>query len=241
MRKFLVFMVLMISMLLTSCEVKYGKNICAEVEGYPASPMIAVIGDSILAFSHKNCYTVAGLLSQFVAENIPNYAHDGARLKNEGTTKRALRSLDIYGQFDKALTKNPALQIVVLNGGGLDIIIDSICTPWPNNKDIIDETIENLRLLFVKMRAAGIVYITYIGYYHPIGIFNSLKESTDYAMDKVAIMCAAENVYFIDMRTDFDNHKKYYWIDGLHPSAKGTKAIADKVTYAKDLRNMKKK
>jgi hypothetical protein len=211
-----------------SCQIKEGKNICEEVKVLPDSPGITILGDSIMVFSHANCYTIPGLISLHMKQNIKYYAKDASFLLGSNITEK---NHDVYSQYEKARKHLPGLHTILMDGGAIDIFVRCVgADDYPKCTNAIDGMLLNLEKLFMRMRQDGIVNICYLGYYHMKGYFGIFKEGQDEGITKLQVLCQKYDVIFYDPRSLFDAHSDYYFVDGVHPSAKGTEALVNLIT-----------
>lgn len=195
---------------------------------------VVFLGDSIFALSGK------------IQENLHNYA--GGTFRNYTTSGAELFGgvihPSIVEQYDIAMSDNPDSDIVVMNGGGNDILIPAILfdpydclTQWwewgrlsNSCKSFIDdiyvEGVDQLNL----MAADGVTDVIYLGYYYTKnGLLwvDDLEEAVDYGDLRLAQACAnsVANCTFVDPRSTI--HNSDVLIDGVHPTAVGSKKIAD--------------
>jgi hypothetical protein len=206
-------------------------------KGTIAPSEVVMIGDSYLALSGD----VKKLLTQYAleagalgeGESYRNYYVSGTQLGGTATTV-------IPTQYDKAVAEDPNIKLLIMTGGGNDVLIGNrscLQTSPPENTsclDTIDASLAAAQTLFEKAAADGVTDIIYFFYPHlPEGGVLSgpaVNTTTDYAYPLVQDGCEsfeALRCHFIDTRPAFEGHADYIGRDGVHPTLAGSTAIAD--------------
>ena len=195
---------------------------------------VVFLGDSIFALSGKiqeNLHARAG-------GTFRNYTTSGAQLVG------GILAPSLPQQYDMAADDPVHSPIVVMDGGGNDILIPAIAldpydckTQWyewgrlsRSCRNFIDDLyVEGVDLLNT-MQADGVTDIIYLGYYYTKnGLFalDSLEEAVDYGDGVLASACANAVVSctFVDPRSTIRDSDII--VDGIHPSTSGSNKLAD--------------
>ena len=195
---------------------------------------VVFFGDSIFALSgeiQKNLHAYHG-------KTFRNYTTSGAELVG------GLIQPSIEQQFAMAEADNPSSTVIVMDGGGNDILIPAVAldpydclTQWyefgqlsARCKSFIDEIYVDGVDLLNDAQAAGYTSIVYLGYYYVkngILLVDDLEEAVDYGDATLARACrnSAVSCTFIDPRAAIRDSD--ITADGVHPTAGGSKKLAD--------------
>jgi lysophospholipase L1-like esterase len=189
-----------------------------EIGTTPASEVI-VIGDSYLAIT-----------------SVVDHIQVSARLNGSLGPQESYRRYDAGGT-QMGNGQDPAIDTVIMNGGGNDVLIGSangcLSNPPPAQACVaaIDVVLEAAEQLLADMAGAGVQHVVYHFYPHlPPGL-GATTETVDYAAPLVQAVCEAAPVecHFVDLRPAFEGHPEYITFDGVHPSEEGSVVIADLV------------
>jgi lysophospholipase L1-like esterase len=158
-------------------------------------------------------------------------------------------------QLDDALAADPDVKLVIMDGGGNDVLVNNRrCLEFSSMEELaadpgcnaaIDNAIAAGQKMFDKGVAAGIRAVIYFFYPHLPGLANGgIGGGTnpnlilDYAYPKVRAFCESQTAarcYFVDMRPAFDKDGDglpdpgMINIDGIHPTAESSKILAAEV------------
>ena len=156
-----------------------------------------------------------------------------------GTNMVGGMSPNIPAQFQEAVTANPDIKYVIMDGGGDDILISNnacITTqPPPASQSCvttINDAVDAAKTLFGQMKTAGVKSVIYYFYPHlPTSGKQYVNTTLDYAYPLVQAACdgaAATSIpcYFVDTRPAFEGHPEYIGPDGIHPTTAGSDVIA---------------
>ncbi len=196
---------------------------------------VVFIGDSIFALSGE----VQASLYARNGGTFRNYTTSGAELEG-GSLAPSVRE-----QFDRSVSDDPTSPIVVMDGGGNDILIPAVTlldpydckTQWyefgrlsRRCRDFIDDIYVDAVDLLNDMAVSGVNEVIYLGYYYPKGGLlgaDDLDEAVDYGDGVLAQACAfsAVDCVFIDPRSTIK--KSDIIIDGVHPATSGSNKLAD--------------
>ena len=195
---------------------------------------VVFFGDSIFALSgeiQSRLYSLAG-------GTFRNYTTSGAELVG------GLIQPSIEQQIAIANADNPSSTVVVMDGGGNDILIPAVAldpyncmTQWyefgrlsSTCKSFIDEIYVDGVDLLNGLHADGVTDVVYLGYYYTkngILLVDDLEEAIVYGDGKLAQACANSVVgcTFIDPRSSIRDSD--ITADGVHPNATGSRKLAD--------------
>ncbi|MCP3062647.1 hypothetical protein LXT21_28065 [Myxococcus sp. K38C18041901] len=196
---------------------------------------VVFLGDSIFALSGE----IQTALHAKAGGTFRNYTTSGAEIEGGVITP------SIRGQFDLAESANPNSHIVVMDGGGNDILIPTIALADPYNcktqwyefgrlsqscKDYIDDIYVEVADLLNDMSTSGVTDVVYLGYYRTkFGLLNAsdLDQAVDYGDLILGNACAnaAVDCDFVDPRSAITNAD--IKADGVHPTTSGSNKIAN--------------
>jgi hypothetical protein len=195
---------------------------------------VVFIGDSIFALSGE----IQANLHARHGGTFRNYTTSGAELIG------GLIQPSIEQQFELAITDSSASHIVVMDGGGNDILIPAISlfdpydckTQWyefgrlsRSCKDFIDDIYVDGVDLLDEMSSAGIDDVIFLGYYYPkFGLLGAddLDEAVDYGDLRLGQACqnSITPCTFVDPRSTIRNSD--ITADGVHPNTSGSDKLA---------------
>lgn len=208
---------------------------------------VVMIGDSYFALSEttsppageitehlQGLATAAGALA--AGDTYRHYYASGANL---ATNYSGSTIPPIPTQFASAVSANPDIKYVIMDGGGNDILLENTScilaaatTPISDTcKSAVQNALTAATTLFQSMKTAGVEKIVYFFYPHlPTTRFPSVNVMIDYAYPLVQAACQSSPVpcEFIDTRPAFNgNDASYIGPDDIHPTTAGSDAIAD--------------
>ncbi|XXF74894.1 hypothetical protein P2318_17625 [Myxococcaceae bacterium GXIMD 01537] len=195
---------------------------------------VVFLGDSIFALSGE----IQTAIHAKAGGTFRNYTTSGAEITGGVVTP------SIRGQFDLAETDNPNSRIVVMDGGGNDILIPTIAladpydckTQWyefgrlsKSCQEYIDDIYVDVADLLNDMSASGVTDVVYLGYYRTkSGLLGAgdLTEAVDYGDQILGSACtnAVVDCDFVDPRSAITNAD--IKSDGVHPTTSGSNKIA---------------
>jgi hypothetical protein len=174
----------------------------------------------------------------------PTYAIGGTAMGSGGIGL-------IPAQFDTALTQDKDIILVVMDGGGNDVLVPALGRPDcknmanaatdPGCQQIVTDALTAAETLMNKMLAAGVRDVIYFFYPHvpaPTPIGGSYPNvMLDYALPKVKAFCdgvAAKTqgkgyCWFVDTVPLFAGHPEYFAAGDIHENSAGSKVIAKAV------------
>lgn len=196
---------------------------------------VITLGDSIFDLSgklQKNLEAVAG-------ETFRDYTQSGGELEG------GFLAPSVYEQYQQAKLDDAAIDIVVMNGGGNDILIPVIAldpydckTQWwefgrlsKKCKNFLNDIYIDAVNLLNDMYADGVDNVIYLGYYYTknglLGNLSTLEEAVDYGDLIIAAACENSVVQcdYVDPRSVIKNGDIIF--DGVHPAASGSEKLAN--------------
>jgi hypothetical protein len=201
--------------------------------GAATASEVVMIGDSYPALSGEiakhleSLATAEGALAS--GSTYRTYYVSGTNLSG-GTAP------SIPAQFTEAVSANPDIKYVIMDGGGNDILLDNtacITTQPPpasaNCVTVINNAVAAATTLFQTMKTAGVEKVIYYFYPHlPTTGKPYVNTTLDYAYPLVEAACASAAIpcYFVDTRPSFEGHTSYIGPDGIHPTTAGSDVIA---------------
>jgi lysophospholipase L1-like esterase len=193
---------------------------------------VVIIGDSY----------VTGASSPALQPALAALVPDAASYRNYAVAGTSMGNGQIPSQFDTAAQQNPDINLVIMTGGGNDVLVlNRQCLSAGSSTNaqcqgVIQTAIDAATTMFQKMHTVGVSDVIYFFYPHlPTtsllgGAYANeildysyplTKASCDDALAQVGVAC-----HFIDLRPVFEGHTDYIGLDGVHPTAAGQAAIA---------------
>jgi hypothetical protein len=148
----------------------------------------------------------------------------------------------IPAQFTEAITADPDIEYVIMDGGGNDVLLgNSSCIttqPPPASascvKTVADAVAAATKLL-ADMKTAGVKKVVYYFYPHlPTLGKPYVNDTLDYAFPLVKAVCDEAPIpcTFVDSRPVFEGHPEYIGPDGIHPTTAGSDVLASLIWVA---------
>lgn len=186
-----------------------------------------IVGDSIFALSgdiHEN-------LENDLDETIDTYARSGCQVN--GSSLICSSRYRIPNQYDRA--DKDGIETVIMNGGGNDFLLGDggDCTTQSCVEEVLMGIEQTLAGMYSDMASDGIGEIIFLGYYN-------LGDPEQDAINDLSMAYKQENyeamgVTFVDSRASFaGNERRYISSDGIHPTAAGSRVLADLILEALD-------
>jgi hypothetical protein len=195
---------------------------------------VVFLGDSIFALSGE----IQKVLHGYAGTTFRNYTTSGAELTG------GLIQPSVAQQYAMQAADNPNSTIVVMDGGGNDILIPAVAldpynclTQWwefgrlsSRCKSFIDDIYVDGVDMLNDMQADGISDVIFLGYYYTkngILLVDDLEEAIVYGDGKLAQACnnAVVDCTFIDPRGAIRDSD--ITVDGVHPTAGGSRKLAN--------------
>lgn len=189
------------------------------------NPKVIWLGDSILALSGD----IATYIEEKSGETYRKYYMSGAQMVGGIMTP-------IPTQYDNAKADDPDIRTIIMDGGGNDILIgaqavcraDTVAELSDECKNVVAGVLATSKELIDEVNADGVQNVIYLSYYHIADGWN-LNAVLDYAMDKAKELCEENGVIYIDNTHILDGQTDIYTFEGIHPTAKASKILADKL------------
>jgi lysophospholipase L1-like esterase len=197
---------------------------------------VVFIGDSYIdyALAHKPLY---GLIAANAVKDGALQA--GQAYKNYAVLATTLSAgtPQIPGMWTQAKAENKNIQVVIMDGGGNDVLInypqckaagaqnDATC------KMVVANSLANATKMVTDMKASGVSEVIYFFYPHPpVGG----ADIDDYSIPMFGSMCAGLSdakfqCRFLSTVELFNGHNDWYASDGIHANDLGEQAIADMI------------
>jgi acyl-CoA thioesterase I len=197
-----------------------------------SSPLrILVMGDSLMASNRQLDGSVAQALGQALQIQVQDHSIPGARFFM-AVPVFSTSDLRIGAQF-----RQGPWDYVVMNGGGNDLLFGcgcGACLRMMNRLISQDATSGVIPELVAQMRAQG-AQVIYTGYMRTPGVISPVESCGPLGdeMDRRLTLLAAQDTGFhfvllADLVT-IDGDRTYHGIDMVHPSVKGSRAIAARI------------
>ncbi len=179
-----------------------------------------IIGDSVFALSGD----IHRYLQNDLNETINTHARSGCQMI--GGNLICSRRYAIPTQYANASKRG--IKTVIMNGGGNDIQLNSCAPSLSRCMPLLQDLENEIATLAQKMRADGIENIIFLGYYNATGSAAELREINEYSMNLKARTYPGLGITFIDVRDAFNgNEAQYISRDNIHPTAAGSRVLAD--------------
>lgn len=186
-----------------------------------------IVGDSVFALSGD----IRRYLEQDLDEVVDSHARSGCQMI--GGNLLCSRRYAIPRQYANA--SKTGIDTVIFNGGGNDIQLNSCRPSLSACMPLLNSLEAEIATLVQQMKADGIENIIFLGYYNATGQAAELREINEYSMDYKAANYPAMGVTFIDVRDAFNgNEAQYIANDGIHPTAAGSRVLADLILQELD-------
>jgi hypothetical protein len=216
---------------------------CGGVGGLASNPRVSdadndqvvFIGDSIFALSGK----LQDILEGYAGETFRSYTLSGAELTG------GIIATSVENQYSIAKNDNSAIDTIVMDGAGNDILIPAITlfdpydckTQWyewgrlsRSCKNFIDDLYVDAVNMLNGMNSDGVDNVIYLGYYYTknaLLLLDSMEEAVDYGDWRLGQACnySSANCQFVDPRSTIRDSDII--IDGIHPSTSGSQKLAN--------------
>ena len=207
-----------------------GGNVVSDAD----NDQVITLGDSIFDLSNELQLN----LEAYAGETFRKYTRSGAELEG------GIAAPSVVEQYAQARGDNSDIDVVVMNGGGNDILIPVLTLLDPHNcktqwyqfgrlsgrcKSFIDDLYVDGVNLLNDMAADQVEHVVYLGYYYTknaVFRLDSLEEAVDYGNATLDRACgnAAVDCQFVDPRASISDGDII--IDGIHPASSGSEKLA---------------
>lgn len=194
-------------------------------------PKVLVMGDSLMAVNRMLGGSVAQALSVQLGAEVADRSALGARYFYK-VPLLAEAGLKIGAQF-----RGGPWDIVVMNGGGNDLLLGCGCGACRRMMERLiseDGTAGAIPDLVASVRASGakVIYTGYMrtpGLISPVESCGPLGDEMDRRLAKIAVRDAGVRFILLADLVTIDGDRSFHGIDLVHPSVKGSRAIAARV------------
>lgn len=198
-----------------------GEPRCAD-DGVVANQVL-VIGDSFFAASHQITAYLEDRARGAGAIGAGERYRDNSRLTGNAL---ALNGNGIADQYTSAHDDDADVQVVIMNGGGADVLLGSCDVPDADCPLLVDAADAASELLS-RMADDGVSQVVYA--FYPTPQRDDVRERVDALRPLIQDVCATSPVpcRFLDLRPVFEgNYEEFIQADGLNPTAEGSEATA---------------
>lgn len=205
---------------------------CSPLPGTQSGVNIVMVGDSVLSWNRSSNNTVGDHLSREIGRPVINFAIPASRISQPNPFMQFTR-MQIDNQLD-----GRAAEWIVMNGGANDVYFECLCLRCQTTVEelITANGTGQLPDLMAQARDTG-AKVMYVGYHRTGGLgsaFDRCSNELTIIERRVREFAAEHNgIYYVDMRTVFPpKDRDYYDWDNIHPSPKGSAAIAERLARA---------
>ena len=198
---------------------------------------VAVFGDSMMAWNGLSGQSAPHFLAAKLGEPVVNFAVSGARVNNPLPISSTL-GFEIKHQFRKG-----PWEVILVNGGANDLFFGCGCGQCSRTLDRMvsaDGTSGQLVDLLRKLHEDTRAHVIYVGYHRARGLKSPARgcgRELTVLEDRVAQTAAvSDGISYVSLRDVFPaGDPAFYASDIIHPSPKGSAAIAARlVPYVKE-------
>jgi len=200
-----------------------GSEACAPSE--IAGNQVLLIGDSFFAGTHAITAELEGLARSAGALAANERYRDASTLFGNAL---ALGGNGIANQYTSAVAESE-VEVVVMTGGGADLLVGSCEPPLPECPLIVDAG-DAARELLARMSDDGVGHVVYAFYPDPSEA--GLRAEMDVLRPVIEQACAQSPVpcHWVDLRVSFAGHYDEYILpDGMNPTPAGSRAAAEAI------------
>jgi hypothetical protein len=192
-------------------------------EPVPGNALV-ILGDSFFAAGHQvAAFLEAEARSAGVLAVGERYRDNSLLAANA----LALTSPGIAEQYATAQADG-AVQVVVMTGGGADILLGS-CETVNASCPVIANAAAAATALFAQMATDGVGALIYTFYPDPVN--DVVRAKLDALRPLIQSACASSPVpcHWLDLRENFAGHAEYIDMDGINPTAAGAEVAASAI------------
>ena len=225
--------------LATACQ----EDQCPALEALPGSPdsgeeaSILAVGDSIVAMNGQLCQGVAGHAALSLDRYVQDQSVGGRRLDHPDSDD------DIMGQYQAG-----PWEWVVMTGGGNDLLQECSCNADGHDAEACEQVLDSLvdldsgtgelldLLDLVRADESNAATVILLGYYpFTDGSWANFDGCNAYLPELnaryEALAEQEEDLVFLatEELMDLQTQPEHIWIDGIHPSAEGSRALGQLV------------
>jgi hypothetical protein len=190
--------------------------------GDTAANQVLLIGDSFFASSHQVTAYLEDAARSASALTAGERYRDNSRLIDNAL---ALAGTGIANQYQDGVAESD-VQVVIMNGGGADVLLGS-CDTVDASCPVIADAAAAARDLLAQMATDGVRQVIYVSYPDPTDAsvrakMDALRPLLQDACDGAAVPC-----HWLDLRSAFaGRYAELILPDGLNPTASGSQVTA---------------
>jgi hypothetical protein len=190
----------------------------------PANEVL-LIGDSFFASGHQITAYLEDAARSGAALSAGERYRDNSRLTENAL---ALGGNGIAAQYAAGVAE-AAVQVVIMNGGGADVLLGSCDTP-DASCPVIAEAAAAADELLSELATDGTRHVVYAFYPDPVDTNVRAKMDALRPLVETACQSAGPACHWLDLRAIFAGHyAEYIQPDGLNPTAEGARATAQAI------------
>lgn len=204
---------------------------CGETVSKGSSAPVLVMGDSLMAWNGGSSRAVSDVMERQLQQEVVDRSVSSARV---------IYNLPLTGAAGLSIPKQYRAgnwDWVVVNGGGNDLWLGCGCFACKRKMSRLvaqDGSHGAIPDLVAQLRASG-ARVIYTGYLRSPGTGSPIEYCKDEGQEldrRVARMAARDDgVYFLSLADLVPNgDRSYHALDMIHPSVKGSAAIANRIT-----------
>lgn len=204
---------------------------CGESVGKNSPASVLVMGDSMMAWNGATSRAIADVMEQELKQEVVDRSVSSARI---------IYNLPLTGAAGLSIPKQYRAgnwDWVVVNGGGNDLWLGCGCFACKRKMSRLvaqDGSHGAIPDLVAKLRASG-ARVIYTGYLRSPGTGSPIEYCRDEGQEldrRVARMAAQDDGVFFLSLADLvpTGDRSYHALDMIHPSVKGSTAIASRIT-----------
>jgi hypothetical protein len=184
---------------------------------------VLLIGDTFFATSHQITAFLEDLARNDGALSAGERYRDNSSLVVNGLAVGGLRE-----QFAAGVSEGD-VRLVIMNGGGADVLLGSCETPATDCPDLTAAA-ASARELLDSMGADGVLNVVYAFYPDPLDA--TVRDKMDALRPLIQDACESSSTpcHWLDLRPVFaGRYDEYILPDGLNPTAAGSEATAQAI------------
>ncbi len=186
---------------------------------------VIILGDSFIASSHQITAYLEALARDAGALGEGYRYRDYSRLTNNALSWMGEGLLDQY----QGAEADGAAQVVIMNGGGADVLLGT-CDTVDSTCPLIVDAAAAFSNLIALLSDDGVAEVIFVGYPDPVP--DEVRARMDALRPLLMESCSngPPSCHWVDLRDAFEgNYDEYVEADGLNPSALGSRASAQAI------------
>jgi hypothetical protein len=199
---------------------------------------VIFIGDSYINYDVAHT-----LLSTLIEQRavMDGALKSGDHYRNYAVPGTALAAPNLLGmippQWDQAVSEDPDIKFVIMDGGGNDVLIDNMqCLAAGSDKDpgcqqVVADTLRVGSELITKIKMHGVSDGIYFFYPHVPAGGNDINDYSLKMLQSQSAALASDtfHTYVLDLIPIFEGHPDYIASDDIHANDVGENKIADAI------------